>query len=241
MAFFSIAYYVVAPLLLLLAVNCTYNLFFHHLRHVPGPRLAALTRCWLFILEIKGHAHEHIRELHKIYGAHVRVPWCTEHELITRAGPVVRIAPGELSINDHDAYGHLYGQGSKFYKAPYYYTVFEAHGPNLFSLQNKEAHLADKRLMSNAFSRANVLKHEEAIYEKVQSTMERIANLVRKRKPVPLVPAFRWLTLATICDFAFGKTIDIPHSDDFASSLFEAFDRAAVMVILVWLPVHDSL
>ncbi|KAL1970558.1 hypothetical protein VTN77DRAFT_4202 [Rasamsonia byssochlamydoides] len=74
---------------------------------IPGPRWAALTRWWLFVQEMRGNAYEVITELHRTYG------------------PLVRIAPGELSINDDQAFAVIYGQASKFTKAHYYYRAFK--------------------------------------------------------------------------------------------------------------------
>lgn len=41
-----------------------YNLFFHPLAKVPGPRWAAVTRLWLFFQEMTGMSHEHLLDLH---------------------------------------------------------------------------------------------------------------------------------------------------------------------------------
>lgn len=68
------------------------------LRDVPGPFLARFTRWWYFFEVYKGNY-----ELRNI-------------ELHNKHGPIVRIAPGEYSIDDVDAVKTIYGYGSAFVK-----------------------------------------------------------------------------------------------------------------------------
>jgi len=44
------------------------NLFFHPLRKIPGPRLAAATSLWLFYKEMKAYSDEEVFNLHKRLG-----------------------------------------------------------------------------------------------------------------------------------------------------------------------------
>ena len=68
------------------------------LRDIPGPLLARFTRLWYFIEIYKGRFEITNVELHKEYG------------------PIVRIAPGEYSIDDVDAAKTIYGHGNAFVK-----------------------------------------------------------------------------------------------------------------------------
>ncbi|KAK1715451.1 cytochrome P450 monooxygenase, partial [Colletotrichum acutatum] len=70
-----------------------YNLFFHPLRHYPGPKLWAATPLPAAINILRGTPHLTILELHKRYG------------------DVVRVGPNELALAHADAWkdvcGHL--------------------------------------------------------------------------------------------------------------------------------------
>lgn len=65
---FVIAYNILFFLIAWILGQCIYNIFFHPLRHIPGPLLAKVSRCWLFSLEIRGTQHLKIHSLHLKYG-----------------------------------------------------------------------------------------------------------------------------------------------------------------------------
>lgn len=66
--------------------------------------------------------------------------------LTKTSGPVIRVAPNELSIYDIDAYlSEIYAQNTKFTKAPYFYEAFDHPHGTVFSKLDKAAHSAEKR------------------------------------------------------------------------------------------------
>jgi hypothetical protein len=72
-----------------------YRAYLHPLRKIPGPPLAKLTELWRTNRYFQGQWHQDILQLHREYG------------------PVVRIAPNEISIVSPDliktAYSHNKG------------------------------------------------------------------------------------------------------------------------------------
>lgn len=149
---------------------------------------------------------------------------------------MLRISPDEVSFNDIDASGIIYAQTSKFEKAQYFYRAFEDQAQNLFTIRDRQEHAQDKRLISHAFSRANIVLHQESIYTKAAYLMDRIAQRVKDGQTIPLFPAFRCLTLDTISEFAFGKTTGALQSEKFESEIFEAIDKATDSVPFVSFP-----
>lgn len=66
--------------LVIYAVGVTiYNVFFHPLANVPGPRLAAITRLWFFATDITGDSSRRILKWHQAHGA-------SEYPLTTQSG-----------------------------------------------------------------------------------------------------------------------------------------------------------
>jgi len=73
------------------SVSTLYSIFLHPLRRVPGPFLAKFTELWRTSKYFRGNWHSDILELHAKYG------------------PVVRVAPNEVSIVDRHGLTQVYG------------------------------------------------------------------------------------------------------------------------------------
>lgn len=88
-----------------------YNLYFHPLAKFPGPKLAAATKAYEFYYDIvkEGQFFREIQRMHSVYGEQA-----SEDVLGTwlmSAGPIVRINPHEIHINDAEFYDTLYAGG----------------------------------------------------------------------------------------------------------------------------------
>lgn len=79
--------------------RCVYNLFFHPLKHIPGPLLARAT-AFPYVYKIRtGEMHSWLQEQHEKYGE------------------VVRVAPQEVSfISAETAWSDIYGFRTGKYK-----------------------------------------------------------------------------------------------------------------------------
>ncbi len=146
---------------------------------------------------------------------------------------MLRISPNEVSLNDLEASGIIYGQTSKFEKSEYFYRPFEDQAPNLFTIRDRQQHAQDKRLISHAFSRANIVQHQASIVDKAVYLMDRISQRVKDGQTIPLFSAFRCMTLDTISEFAFGRSIGALKLQDFESEVFDSIDKATGSVPFV--------
>lgn len=83
---------------IIVSLTTVYRLFLHRLRVFPGPCLAAITSLYKTYYEVfkGGELLQHLIELHAIYGVlRLFVPCLASHSLYS--GPVIRIAPNEVS------------------------------------------------------------------------------------------------------------------------------------------------
>ena len=111
-----------------------YNLFLSPLRHLPGPKLWAISKVPSAYKHISGVGHKRMAELHRKYG------------------PVVRIAPNQVSFNDgrywKDAMGHRKGGIGMPAKDPIFYHdagngILGSSGPS---------HANQRRILAHEFS-----------------------------------------------------------------------------------------
>jgi hypothetical protein len=132
-------------------------------------------------------------------------------------GPLIRIQPDEVAINDIEPYVNtIYAPNTKWTKAPYYYNAFDFPRSNVFSETSKEVHSQEKRLMSYAFSRGNVLGMQDTLYDNVERWIAQIKTFVVAGRSIPLWHATQCLTLETAARFSYGSSDGALETEDFA-------------------------
>ena len=105
------------------------RVYFHPLSKIPGPKLAALTSLYYTFHEFRGDRHFFINNLHRKYGA------------------IVRIGPSYVSCSDPAAVKEIYGVGSWDKPRGGWYSHFSAYGEeNMFSSWEGKEHLRRKKV-----------------------------------------------------------------------------------------------
>jgi len=147
----------------------------------------------------------------------------------------MRIAPDELSINDIDVYNKvIYAQNTKFLKAPYYYDAFkmkEGH-VSVFSETNNVLHSQEKRLMSHAFSRANILGLQDSIYSTINEWMAHVRSFIQQDKPIPLWNATQCLALENTSLFSYGSSDGAMDTANFNHDLIDMIHLSEKFIVV---------
>jgi hypothetical protein len=92
------------------------RLFLSPLGKIPGPKLAAISGIWLWQRDLSGAAPKAIKDLHVKHGECRYI--CVNRNVLNQvSGPIVRIGPNEVSIDDGHVHNTvLYCQAPKFMK-----------------------------------------------------------------------------------------------------------------------------
>jgi cytochrome P450 len=170
--------------------SASYNILFHPLAKYPGPRLRAVTKVPYLTAMWKGKHHLAMHSLH------------------TRYGPVVRIAPNNLSyINPQawkDIYSHKKAPQLEMIKDPEFY-VRNPDAPHIVN-GNREEHARYRRLYSPGFSLRSLREQEPLIQGYVNMFVDGIARACEQGEtPVDMVQWFNFVTFDIIGDLAFGE------------------------------------
>ncbi|KZT51464.1 cytochrome P450 [Calocera cornea HHB12733] len=116
---------------------------FHPLSKYGGPFLASLTDLWSTYLAYRGDWHVVMDRLHKKYG------------------PIVRIAPNEVSISDPAAMKVIYSITGGFYKSEFYEPFrIPTDPPSLFTDRDEARHTERRKLVGSAYTMNSLLKLE---------------------------------------------------------------------------------
>ncbi|KAL0945226.1 hypothetical protein HGRIS_000739 [Hohenbuehelia grisea] len=201
-----------------------WRLFLHPLRKVPGPILAATTGWYTAYFDLlkDGGFVEHLEELHRIYGA------------------VIRIGPNELHFNDPKAFLAIYSNSSTFTKDYYFYRCFQ-QDESSFGMTNFLEAKARRELLLPMFSRRAILRLEDVIREKVDELVCQLASYSSSHA-VDMTLAFRALTLDIIMAYCFGHCDDTIKAPEFRHPfLLAQATRAPVCWLFRHIPISKFL
>lgn len=167
-----------------LTTQLLYNVFFHPLRNYPGPSLAKFSIFWKLLGNLQG------RKAHRIHEAHVQY------------GPVVRVAPNELSFSEPTAVKEIYSSSAFAKEERFYFAKRIFHENHLLSFRDNRAHRQRQKLLQRGFSQASVLEFEPNMTNKIQTLLDQLA---KAPQPVDVLPWAHWLGFDTIYHLMFDE------------------------------------
>ncbi|PSR90372.1 cytochrome P450 [Coniella lustricola] len=129
------------------------------LSSLPGPRYSVFTSLPLKWAEFNADRTLFVHQLHQQYG------------------PVVRLAPNEVSFTSAAAVKEIYCSGGSGYDKTEFYNLFTVYGRRtMFSTLNKEPHGRRKRALADRYANSNVMRGESiaGIEERGQRFVERV-------------------------------------------------------------------
>ncbi|KAF2161585.1 hypothetical protein M409DRAFT_69676 [Zasmidium cellare ATCC 36951] len=202
-----------------------YTLFLHPLAKYPGPRLAAITRLWYVRQLQRGKFPTQSRELHKTYG------------------PIVRIAPDEVSFSDPKAGLAIYNVKTKFpkdkFQTDFYSTWslknFDTNEEKIFS-DVDEVHAANRRkLLLPSYSMSSVLEAETSIDQYTELLLKRFNELGERDEELNLVWWLEMYALDVIGDLFYGRSFGHLEAGGDAHGWL-----ASIETFLIFITIHAS-
>ncbi|KAF6844635.1 benzoate 4-monooxygenase cytochrome P450 [Colletotrichum musicola] len=148
--------------------------------------------------------------LHEKYGQHS----VEESTRLTGAdkiaGPVVRVAPNELSFNTAQSWRDIYekrkGQGA-FIKSEFYDGGnFAAEAHSIVSVRDPEDHGRMRRYLRDAFSDRSLKEQEHLISEIIDHFIDRIGVESDSQSAIDIIMWFNLMTFDIIGSLAFGQS-----------------------------------
>ncbi|EGD90424.2 hypothetical protein H112_01883 [Trichophyton rubrum D6] len=201
--------------------NVIYQLHFSPLSRFPGPKIAAVTYLYEFYYDVilKGRYIFKIRELHEKYG------------------PIIRISPRELHINDPHFYNVLYSHSNPRDKEYYYLKPFD-FPLSSFGTESHQLHRLRRGAMNPFFARGRVLQQESLIQGLVKKLCSRIENFGASGGTVPLSLGYTCLTTDLITTFTMDRCYGYLGAPDWYPNwgqvLRDASEMSVVSRQLTW-------
>ena len=137
------------------ATYAVYNLYFSPLAKFPGPRLSAISRLPFVNAHIKGKLHDYFCDLHAQYG------------------PIVRVAPDELTTIDASAWKEVYQRRPGLPKDPFARTPPPNGAETLFTAEG-HTHARIRRTFADAFSDKAIREQSRCVESFVDLLISRL-------------------------------------------------------------------
>ncbi|KAI1430543.1 cytochrome P450 [Xylaria sp. CBS 124048] len=169
-----------------LAIHAVYNLYFHPLRHIPGPPLWIAIDGFRQIYKARGMLEFKYKEFHDTYGE------------------VVRVNANEVAFNRPEAWKDIYGHG---------HAEFPKHFPGLkldtkqIVFANSKDHIRYRRAMMPAFSDKALRLQEPLICVYVDLLVKRLRETSARGQAVNMVRWYNFTTFDLIADLAYGTPL----------------------------------
>lgn len=151
------------------------------LKNVPGPFITRYSKIPLLYQTITLNRTRYIHDLHQKYG------------------PLVRLAPDEVSLNHPPSVGPIYN-----YEKTHFYNAFEAYGAkNMFSTPDRAHHSGRRKHLGGEYTKQYMLKPENltVIYDRVRQ----MVNNIVPGEPKDVFFLFNYLAQDVISGFFFGN------------------------------------
>lgn len=168
-----------------------YRLQLHPLSHIPGPKLAAMT--WLYEIYhdmiLPGQYVFKIQELHKQYG------------------PVIRVTPNEVHVNDLQYLDDIYAGPTQVRQKPVTGNL-EIAG-SLAGTADFYLHKKRRKAMGAFFSKSAIARIEDRIRAKIDKLCQIISVHAEDHSVMNLSDLFYGLAWDVVFEYCFGIEADL--------------------------------
>jgi hypothetical protein len=166
--------------------------------------------------------------------------------MLADPGPIIRINPEELHVDDPAFYPKLYtGPSERRDKWGWAMKMFGMKCAT-FSTVPHDVHRRRRAALNPFFSKAAVARLEPEIQQLVNQLCGRLMEFQASGKPADLGLAFAALTADVVTEYSFGKAYECLKAPDFNPQLYEAVQANVKTTVLAkqfgWIvPLSRSL
>lgn len=195
-------------------------LFLSSLRHVPGPKLAAITSFYVSRHYYNDTAVQFIKALHDKYG------------------PVVRVGPSEVVVDDPEHLQLIYGVRSTFPKPPTAILNQNYGYPNAFSSITREEHRQNRRPTARIYTMGSILNNA-SLAAWIRGRLDILSNMLDGSSPQPIdiYSLTGYFALDVVSHLVYGQSLDAlgGHNLEVATDIRRVASASARFVRFSWL------
>lgn len=205
-----------------------YNIYFHPLAQIPGPKISAASYIPHTWATIKGEKHLWLHQLHEKYGE------------------VVRHSPCHVSFSNEAAYKEILtkkpGRG-QLVKDPGAYSTIGGGVHSILTTPSDADHSRYRRALAHGFSEKALREQEPLLLQYTKLLMARLHEH-SKIGPQDMVAWFNWTTFDLIGDLTFNESFDCLKNSAYhpwIEFVFGSIKAASTISAFRALPFVDSI
>ncbi|KAI0201516.1 cytochrome P450 [Astrocystis sublimbata] len=193
---------VLAALYLVYCIGlAVYRLTFHPLAKIPGPFLCRIS----YLPQAYYEAILQGKFIHEIPKYHVKY------------GPVVRLSPHEVHVNDITVFHEVFNRNRGFTKDPVTYSVGSNNAMTMTI--PVEAHRAKRQVLDPVFSKRRINNMEGSIYDEIDRIFEKVEAFRNNGEQVPIHELLYCYTADIVSELLFGRSLDMVSAPDFRNKV----------------------
>jgi cytochrome P450 len=140
------------------------------------------------------------------------------------SGPIVRINPHEIHINDPEWYSTLNSFRGRWDKDPHTAHQFANPHSSVGTVEH-DVHKRRKAAIQPFFAKQKIYELEPVVLRIAQSLCSRLEEYGQRRMVVPMRQALKCYCVDTIAEYCFAKNGDMINRPDFASDHWRNFAK----------------
>ncbi|TGO47638.1 hypothetical protein BCON_0269g00040 [Botryotinia convoluta] len=214
-----------------------YRLFFHRLRHFPGPRLAAASKLWHVWQCRDSRNHLVLERLHQKYGSFVRTGENSPNFRLIRHVILIKTPSGpcEITVFTAGAFEAMDGPKSNTTRSDWY-DLLHPRVSSVFT-RDKELHDERRRIWSHSLSTRALSSYEPRVLRKVMGLKDHIEQA--NCNPIFVNDLMQWFSFDLMGDFAFSQDFGMMEKSEYHSAI--TMVRSAITLLgpfspAIWIP-----
>ncbi|KAH7310793.1 cytochrome P450 [Stachybotrys elegans] len=197
------------------AAITVYRLYFHPLARYPGPKLAAASKWYEAYFDLRPHRpgtfFEELQRMHEVYG------------------PVVRVNPDELHINDSTFVEKLYVNPINGVRNKYPPSALMIGAPDSGAgTIHHEIHRKRRLAVGAKFSKQEAATATDLIYDNVELVLKNVDRHIKERGVAEMRINWMAFSFDTLSGFLFGKPMCMLEDEEMTEAWFRTVKAVAV-------------
>lgn len=185
-------------------------------RHIPGPWWARFTSVPMNYHRWRGDKFRWARPLHQRYG------------------PVILIAPNEISVGSLEGLQTVHRMGTGFTKGAFHVNFRIGPEPSLFDMTDTKAHAERRRLFSRAFTTQSLRQNwQPEVRRLVEKAVGRIKEDASSGETADVAKWWKFMASDVVSRLSFGQAFNMLDGLDKADMRFWAALRTLGKTILL--------